>query len=154
MKIKYLVPLVSLVLLAGCSQNSSSQGGDNSNSQAVATPITDTNTPAPVSSSDQTATESVALTGKEVAVAITAQNYSFSKKEIKAKLGDKVKVTLTNNEGMHDFNIDEMKVNSGKLKAGDSKVVEFVASKKGTFEYYCSVGNHRAMGMVGKLIVE
>jgi plastocyanin len=29
-----------------------------------------------------------------------------------------------------------------------------VADKKGTFEYYCSVGQHRALGMKGKLVVE
>ena len=37
---------------------------------------------------------------------------------------------------------------------GQIDEVEFVVDKAGTFEYYCSVGNHRQMGMVGKLIVE
>jgi len=37
---------------------------------------------------------------------------------------------------------------------GTPTSVTFVADKTGTFEYYCSVGNHRAQGMVGKLIVE
>ncbi len=32
--------------------------------------------------------------------------------------------------------------------------VEFTADKKGTFEYYCSVGEHRVNGMKGKFIVE
>lgn len=32
--------------------------------------------------------------------------------------------------------------------------VTFVADETGTFEYYCSVGNHRGQGMIGKLIVE
>ena len=32
--------------------------------------------------------------------------------------------------------------------------VEFTVDKTGTFEYYCSVGQHRANGMVGNLIVE
>lgn len=32
--------------------------------------------------------------------------------------------------------------------------VTFVADTLGTFEYYCSVGNHRAQGMVGNLVVE
>ena len=41
-----------------------------------------------------------------------------------------------------------------KVAAGVSSSVEFVADKKGTFEYYCSVGQHRANGMKGKLIVK
>jgi len=32
--------------------------------------------------------------------------------------------------------------------------VEFTADTPGEFEYYCSVGQHRANGQVGKLIVE
>src|SRR3990167_9256749 len=37
---------------------------------------------------------------------------------------------------------------------GQSASVEFTADKAGGFEYYCSVGTHRAMGMVGAFIVE
>lgn len=81
-------------------------------------------------------------------------NYLFSLKEMKVKKGDKVKIVFTNNEGFHDLIIDEFKVNTGQIKAGESRTVEFVADKTGTFEYYCSVGQHRANGMVGKLIVE
>jgi len=32
--------------------------------------------------------------------------------------------------------------------------VTFVADKAGEYEFYCSVGQHRANGMVGKLIVK
>jgi nitrite reductase (NO-forming) len=53
----------------------------------------------------------------------------------------------------HDFVIDELGVQSDKVNNGETATVQFVADKVGTFEYYCSVGNHRAMGMVGKLIV-
>ena len=31
---------------------------------------------------------------------------------------------------------------------------EFTADKVGSFEYYCSVGSHRSMGMKGVLKVE
>jgi nitrite reductase (NO-forming) len=55
---------------------------------------------------------------------------------------------------MHNFNIDEFNVKSDTVKAGDSTVIEFVADKTGTFEYYCSVAQHRTLGQVGKLIVE
>ncbi|MEY4731380.1 MAG: hypothetical protein RL681_326, partial [Candidatus Parcubacteria bacterium] len=39
------------------------------------------------------------------------------------------------------------------LTDGQSETIEFVANKAGTFEYYCSVGSHRQMGMKGTLTV-
>lgn len=81
-------------------------------------------------------------------------NYSYDVKEIKVKLNDKVKINFTNTEGMHDFRIDELGVKTNVIKEGVTESAEFVADKMGTFEYYCSVGQHRANGMWGKLIVE
>jgi len=85
---------------------------------------------------------------------IDSENFKFSLKEIKVKQGDKVRIVVENDEGMHDWNIDEFNAKTKVLKAGESETVEFIADKKGTFEYYCSVGQHRANGMVGNLIVE
>lgn len=81
-------------------------------------------------------------------------NYSYDVKEIRVKLNDKVKINFTNTEGMHDFRIDELGVKTNVIKEGVAESAEFVADKAGTFEYYCSVGKHRANGMWGKLIVE
>jgi plastocyanin len=81
-------------------------------------------------------------------------NYAYDVKEIKVKLNDKVQINFTNTEGFHDFKIDEFGVATKQIKASASESVQFVANKAGTFEYYCSVGQHRANGMWGKLIVE
>ena len=85
---------------------------------------------------------------------VNASNFSFDLKEMRVKKGDKVRVTLKNAEGFHDWKLDEFGVATGRLQAGGSETVEFTADKAGTFEYYCSVGSHRAMGMKGNLIVE
>ncbi len=86
---------------------------------------------------------------------VTSSNFSYDVKEMKVKKGDKVKVVFTNAGGTHDWVLDEFAgAKTAKLGAGQSQTVEFVADKTGTFEYYCSVGTHRQMGMVGKLIVE
>lgn len=85
---------------------------------------------------------------------VDGNNFSFSLKEIKVKNGDKVRIVFNNIEGFHDLIIDEFSVNTGQIKANESRTVEFTADKSGTFEYYCSVGQHRANGMFGKLIVE
>jgi nitrosocyanin len=86
--------------------------------------------------------------------AVEGGMYYFNPKEIRVKVGDTVKITLSNKEGMHDFVLDEFNVKTKRIKAGETDTVTFVASKVGTFEYYCSVGTHRAMGMKGNLIVE
>lgn len=85
---------------------------------------------------------------------ISGANFSFTPNEIKVKKGDTVKINFTNQGGTHDLVIDEFNVRTKLVQSGESDTVEFVADKAGTFEFYCSVANHRAMGMVGKLIVE
>lgn len=85
---------------------------------------------------------------------LSAKPFEFSVKEIRVKKGDRVKINLTIEQGMHDWVIDEFGARTSVLKTGESGTVEFIADKAGTFEYYCSVPTHRQRGMVGKLIVE
>lgn len=85
---------------------------------------------------------------------LTARNFSFSQNEIRVKKGDMVKINLNVVEGFHDWVVDEFNGATQRAGSGASTAVQFVANKTGTFEYYCSVGSHRAMGMKGKLIVE
>lgn len=85
---------------------------------------------------------------------LDATNFKFSVNEIKVKKGEKVKIVLNIKEGMHDWVLDELNAKTKRGNSGETVETEFTADKTGSFEYYCSVGNHRAMGMVGKLIVE
>ena len=84
---------------------------------------------------------------------VSGSNFSFTPKTLTVKKGDKVKITFKNTGGFHDFKIDEFKVATAQIQGGNEETVEFVADKAGSFEYYCSVGKHRAMGMVGTLTV-
>ncbi len=85
---------------------------------------------------------------------VTASSFQFSPAQIKVKKGDTVRLTVKNSGGSHDLVIDALNVSTKILGSGQSDTVEFVANKTGSFEYYCSVSNHRAMGMVGTLVVE
>ena len=85
---------------------------------------------------------------------IEASSFKFSEPEIRVKQGDTVRIVLENEGGIHDWVVDEFNARTKQLKSGETETIEFVASKKGTFEYYCSVGQHRQNGMVGNLIVE
>jgi len=86
-------------------------------------------------------------------ISVEAGSFYFKPNLIRVKLGEKVKLTLNSVSMMHDFNIDELGVKVPITPSGSSSTVEFTASKVGEFQFYCSVGNHRAMGQVGTLIV-
>lgn len=85
---------------------------------------------------------------------IEGRPFEYNVKEIRVKKGATVRVNFASVEGLHNWSVDEFDVRTQQLPTGQSDTVEFVADKAGTFEYYCSVGNHRQMGMVGNLIVE
>jgi plastocyanin len=85
---------------------------------------------------------------------VVGSNFAFDVKEIKVKKGDTVRINFTNKEGKHDWVVDELNARTQIIEGGSSDSITFVADKAGTFEYYCSVMEHRKMGMVGKLIVE
>lgn len=81
-------------------------------------------------------------------------NFVFDLKEIRVKKGDTVTINFTSNGGLHDWGVGEFSARTSRVNSGSSSSVTFVADKAGTFEYYCNVGNHRAQGMIGNLIVE
>jgi len=80
--------------------------------------------------------------------------FYFEPDEIVVEAGEEVTVTLTSVEGNHDFVVDELDVATEVISAGDTTTVTFTPDAPGEYEFYCSVGNHREMGMVGTLIVE
>lgn len=85
---------------------------------------------------------------------IDSFNYGYSMDEIRVNEGDTVTINLTNSGGFHDWVVNEFGAATDQIQAGDTTSVTFVADAAGTYEYYCSVGSHRAQGMVGQLIVE
>ena len=87
-------------------------------------------------------------------IKVEGGKFYFKPNEIRVKKGEKVKIIFTNAEGLHDFVIDEFAVKTDRISDGQTTEVEFTPDKTGTFEFYCSVPNHRQMGMKGNLIVE
>lgn len=93
-------------------------------------------------------------TGTGVNFIVEGGEYFYKPNQLKVKKGDKVKITFNNSGGMHDFVIDELNVKSKLIRSNESDTIEFTADKAGTFEFYCSVGQHRKLGMKGTLVVE
>ena len=85
---------------------------------------------------------------------VSGKNFAFTPSTITVQKGDKVKITFINSQGFHDFRIDEFGVAASQKQSPNTEVLEFTADKVGSFEYYCSVGQHRSMGMKGIFKVE
>ena len=104
--------------------------------------------------SDNATVPAANTTGEVEQFTISGSNFSFKPVAIVVKKGTRVRINFKNIEGTHNLVIDEFKVATKTIKGGEAESVEFTADKIGSFEYYCSVGTHRAMGMWGTLIVE
>lgn len=141
--------VVAGVLWARSSQNTDDSGNEMESEETM------TPTPTPTPPSSVTPTPPGEVSGNQVKTFnVDGDNFSFSLKEIKVKKGDTVKIVFNNKIGFHDWVVDEFNARTKQIQAGQSETIEFVADKTGTFEYYCSVGQHRANGMKGNLIVE
>ena len=96
---------------------------------------------------------------EEVVFSIEAKGLRFfmdgvESPELRVKEGSLIRIEFANNKGFHDWVLDEFGAATEQIRSGKTDVVEFVADKKGSFEYYCSVDGHRNLGMKGLFIVE
>lgn len=114
---------------------------------------TSSTTPAVVEASPASMPAIAVMEGDTKVFTLEGGSFYYKPNLIEVKKGDKVKVIVNSVSMMHDFVIDELKVKSELAKSGSNTTVEFVADQLGSFEFYCSVGQHRAQGMVGTLIV-
>lgn len=85
---------------------------------------------------------------------LVAEDFTYGVEEIRVQQGEPVTLTVTNKQGVHDFNIDELGVSTGLIPEGDTITIEIPTDEPGTYEFYCSVQRHREFGMKGMLIIE
>lgn len=125
-------------------------------SKMTQTSVVPTQTPAvsPSEAMTQQSTQSAQQESATKTFEIDGSNFKFSPNAISVKEGDTVQITFKNTQGFHNFMLDEFNAKSKTIPSGDKDILTFVANKRGSFQFYCGVGNHRAMGMVGTLTVE
>lgn len=91
-------------------------------------------------------------------LSLDAFNYEYSQERIGVKPGETIEIKLTSTDGFHNFVIDSLDVESDVVMKGQSTSVMVTipadAKPGDSYGYYCSVMNHRALGMVGSLVVE
>lgn len=120
---------------------------------ATATPAINTKTPTTATEPPKQVTETPAPDADVQVFVVTASNFKYDVTTIRVKKGVPVRIVLKNTEGFHDFKISEFG-GTKKIRAGEQDVLEFTPTESGSFEFFCSVGSHRQMGMKGTLIVE
>jgi plastocyanin len=142
------IVIVALVLVGyyfGASRGSKQEAQN----QTVTPMITPTPSPATQQVQDQDKE-----TNEVREIVVEAKEYTYSLEKISIKKGIKVKLTLTNNGRMsHDFVVENTQVATPLAGAGKSVSIEFSLDEAGTYNFYCSIGNHRALGMAGILEV-
>lgn len=154
---KILIALLVIVLLGGGYYVMNSKKSQESSDNMMPTPSSSEaeKTTMPANAAGTPNSQVMMEKGVVKEFTLVASEFAFDVKTMTVKKGDTVKVTLANSGKMpHDWVVDEYNVKTKQIKNGETDTVTFVADKTGTFEYYCSVGKHRAMGMVGKLMVE
>jgi nitrous-oxide reductase len=76
-----------------------------------------------------------------VTVKMVAVRSTFEPSKIEVNQGDKVTVYITNVEQttdeLHGFGVNEYNINV-VIDPGETKTVEFVASKAGVYPFYCT----------------
>lgn len=84
---------------------------------------------------------------------IHGSSFKLDPPEITVNEGDTVRIIYVSDDIGHNLVIDEFNVRTNVISGGTSETLQFTADKKGTFDIYCSVGQHRDLGMEGKIIV-
>lgn len=84
---------------------------------------------------------------------VVGTNYAFSPNTITVNKGDNVRIIFKDADGVHNLVINGYDLTTNVITGGQD-TIEFVADKTGQFEFYCSVGSHRDLGMTGTLIVQ
>lgn len=152
-----IIVIAVIVIFASKKSNDSTDQVSNSTNQTDTT-ATDTATLTPTDTMDTTTPSTTPSGTPEVGLVKTftveGKNYSFSPSTITVNKGDTVKIVFSNTGGMHNWKVDEFNAESKTINDGQSDTIQFVADKSGSFEFYCGVSNHRAMGMKGTLIVK
>lgn len=107
-----------------------------------------------VNNEDVEADSDVQLTGETKEFDIVATNWEFTPSLIEVNFGDSVELHLTSSEGTHGIAFLEFGV-SETLREGEDVHAEFIADKKGTFNFFCTVPCGRGHGgMRGLLVVK
>ncbi|MBI4015433.1 MAG: cupredoxin domain-containing protein [Candidatus Aenigmarchaeota archaeon] len=149
MKIMILAAIIGLVAVAGCT-------GQSTDTTTTTLKETTTTLTATTGATTTSLTGGTTSTTKEVTViekSVTGSSFKFEPSTISVKKGDRVKIRFVSADVGHNLMITGYGQTKVISSGAAAETIEFTADKAGTFEYYCSVGSHKALGMKGTLTV-
>ena len=94
-------------------------------------------------------------TGLTKTIRMTIGSWYFDPDVVRVNCGDKVVMNIYNEDGFdHGLGLDLFGINR-RIQALKTTTIEFTASQKGTFTYYCTVpcGDYNSVGKLGKTSV-
>ncbi len=148
-----VVPVVLLLVLGGWFMSRKSVKETENKSESAETVIS--KVPAKEEAGNEETATNGGKTGAVKEITVEGSEFSFKPKGIELAKGDRVKLTFKNvGRQSHNFVIDELEIETKTIPGGSSDTIEFVAEESGTFEFYCSVDNHKSFGMKGEMGVE
>lgn len=101
------------------------------------------------------ATPEAAEEGEVREIVVEGDEYSFSPGSISVIAGETVRITFRNMGNLpHNFTVSELDIATDTISPGQETSVLFTAEETGDYTSFCSVGNHRALGMEGEVMVE
>lgn len=94
------------------------------------------------------------IVSENKSLTILGDEYSFSPSSINVEAGEQVTILFKNiGRAPHNLTIEGLGISTKTIGGGQEDIIEFIAPATGTYTFYCSVGAHRAAGMVGSLEV-
>lgn len=91
---------------------------------------------------------------KTVVIRMTARKRKLNPEAIRVRQGEHVRLIVTSLDGKRELKLEDFSVDQILLR-GDPSIIEFTASKAGTFTFQClALRGHGLKKLKGKLIVE
>lgn len=88
-------------------------------------------------------------------IMVGGDEYMFSPKAISLTKGETVKITFKNMGKLpHNLIITELGVSTKTIAGGQEESITVTADKTGMYAFFCSVSNHRQLGMEGDVEVK
>jgi len=88
-------------------------------------------------------------------ITISLHNWELKQKGPQINKGDKVRLKVKGVSGLHGISIPDLELATGLIGPGEEEILEFEATKSGTFDYYCNVYcGHGHTKMIGKLNIQ
>lgn len=142
-----VVLFIAAITVAGCSSLTGTKESENDDSMMMEESHD-------AAAGDETVDGMAAMENADILVELQAENFTYGEDEIRVNKDSVLTLKVTNASGTHDLVIDELGIDTGIIAEGDFVEVTIPTDKVGEFSYYCSVGNHRAQGMEGTLIIQ